>query len=152
VGEVGIWKDSELQWRLSWRRNQFVWKHSQEEELISDLLNVKLNMEVQDRKVWKGDESSCFSVKTTYKCLSNYVTGTYNATFKHLWMSKALPKVLTMAWRVLLERLPTRVNLSRRGVTVSTSNCALCHGWEESNQHLFLECKISYQVWNCHFR
>jgi len=84
--------------------------------------------------------------------MSNYVTGNDKDVFKHLWLSKAMPKVLTTTWRALLERLPTKVNLSRRGVVVSDKNCVLCLDREESNQHLFLECKITYQVWNNCFR
>ena len=152
VGEVGVWEDSEWQWRLSWKRNRFVWEYQQEEQLLRNLLNVKLNREVQDKRVWKGKESGCFYVKTTYECLSNYATGNDKDVFKHLWLSKALPKVLTTVWRALLGRLPTKVNLSRRGVAVSDNNCVLCLDREESNQHLFIECKIAYQVWNNCFR
>jgi len=53
---------------------------------------------------------------------------------------------------VLLDRLPTRINLSRRGVGVTTSLCALCQKWPESAQHLFLECEFAIQVWNWCFR
>jgi len=69
-----------------------------------------------------------------------------------LWRSKALPNVLTTAWRVLLDRLPTRVNLMRRGVVVSTNICVLYQETEESTQHLFIECAFAQRVWCFCFR
>jgi len=83
-----------------------------------------MNREVKETKVWKGDD---FSVKSAYECVTNDAKGSSNATFKYLWMSKALPSGLTTTWRALLDRLPTRVNLNRRYVVVSTLICALCH-------------------------
>ena len=68
--------------------------------------------------------------------------------FKLLWKAKAFPNVVTTAWRVLLGRIPTRMNLSRRGVTVNTTLCAMCQSKEESCQHLFLECKYAQRVWS----
>jgi len=73
VREVGVWEDAEWQWRLSWRRDRFVWERTQEEEFFRSLINVKLNGEEQDKKVG-GDDLGCFSVKTTYVCFFNHVT------------------------------------------------------------------------------
>ena len=145
VGEVGIWEGEEWRWRLNWRRNRFVWEDQQEEQLIRSLVNTSLNREIQDQKVWNGEE---FSVKNAYECLSNYATSNDKDVFELLWLAKAVPKVLITAWRALLGRLPTKVNLSRRGVVVNDNICVLCLDKEESNQHLFMECKIAYQVWN----
>lgn len=84
--------------------------------MLRTLSCKKLNREVKETKVWEGDD---FSVKSAYECITNDVKGSSNATFKYLWMSKALPSVLTTTWRALLDRLPTRVNLNRRDVVVN---------------------------------
>ena len=72
---------------------------------------------------WKDED---FSVKSAYECVAKSDICNENVNFKHLWMSRKFPNVLTTAWRVLLDRLPTRINLARRGVVVSTTLCALC--------------------------
>jgi len=88
-----------------------------------------IDREKQDKKVWEGDVSGSFSVKKAYECLSNYVTSSYNDVFKHLSMLKALSNVLTTTLRVLLDRLPTKMSLTERGVMISNPNYAFCHVW-----------------------
>ena len=63
-----------------------------------------------------------------------------------------MPKVLTIAWRILIDRIPSRVNLLRRGVPVTSTLCALCNLSEESSQHLFLACEFAQQVWSRCYR
>lgn len=100
--------------------------------------------------MWEGED---FSIKFAYDCVLNSTcdNNCVNLPFKQLWMAKAFPNVLTATWRTLLNRLPTRENLSRRGVLVNTLSCALCQDWADSSQHLFLECKYAHMVWsNCY--
>ena len=63
-----------------------------------------------------------------------------------------MPKVLTTAWRILIDRIPSRVNLLRRGVPVTSTLCALCNRSDESSQHLFLECVFAQQIWSRCYR
>jgi len=53
-------------------------------------------------------------------------------------------------WRAMIDRLPTRVNLIRRGVNIHNNFCPLCSKAEETMQHLFIGCKVAQKVWdNC---
>ena len=52
-----------------------------------------------------------------------------------------------MAWRVLQNKIATRVNLERRGMLVESSLCCLCGKEEESYRHLFFECNFAWRVW-----
>ena len=150
VGEVGIWVDSVWVWKLRWRRPGFECESTLQEELLRSLSGVKLNREMKDCMTWKGED---FSVKSAYDCVAKSDICNENVTFKHLWMSRAFPNVLTTGWRVLLDRIPTRVNLSRRGVVVDTTLCALCQKkWPESSQHMFLEREYAQQVWTRCYR
>ena len=85
--------------------------------------------------------------KDAYECLAKHESGIQLDVFKYLWKVKAFPSVVTRAWRVLMDSLPTRECLGRRGVTMNTTLCALCQIKEESCQHLFLECKHALNVW-----
>ena len=46
--------------------------------------------------------------------------------FQLLWSLKVPPSTLVCAWRILLDRLPTRANLGRRGVLLRTVCYPLC--------------------------
>jgi len=60
------------------------------------------------------------------------------------------PVTKICAWRVLLNRLPTRNNLSKRRVVLNSNLCPLCNQHTEATQHLFLSCVMIQKVWdNC---
>ncbi|KAF1894783.1 hypothetical protein Lal_00021077 [Lupinus albus] len=46
--------------------------------------------------------------------------------FQQLWKSKAPLKVISFAWRLFLDRIPTRDALSRRGVSMINGGGASC--------------------------
>jgi len=55
------------------------------------------------------------------------------------------PKVF--GWRVLLDRLPFRVNPERRGVGVDCNLCLLCHKEDETIQYRFITCEVAHRLW-----
>jgi len=64
------------------------------------------------------------------------------------WKCKVLPSAHVTAWRVLENKLTTKANLEKRGITVVSFVCSLCEVEEESNTHLFFECSFAWRVWN----
>jgi len=52
----------------------------------------------------------------------------------------------------MLDKIPTRMCLSRRGVRVNTTTCGMCQAVDKSSQHLFIECKHAQSVWSTCFR
>jgi hypothetical protein len=63
--------------------------------------------------------------------------------FEGIWWSKAPLKVVAFSWKLLLDRIPTRMNLARRNCLPSV----LCGLVEESTSHLFLHCIFTTKVW-----
>lgn len=61
-----------------------------------------------------------FSVKSCYTILQNLglvvggLTREEAGVFHDMWKSKAPSKVLAFSWNLLLDRIPTKVNLLRR--------------------------------------
>jgi len=53
-----------------------------------------------------------------------------------------------LAWRIVKVKMPTRVNLQRRGIIIPSLLCPLCNEVEESITHLFGESMIAFQVWS----
>lgn len=67
--------------------------------------------------------------------------------FKRLWSTCSPRKTVPCAWKLLKGRLPTVDNLTRRGMQINSALCPLCSEEDETMDHLFFRCKISYLVW-----
>jgi len=71
-----------------------------------------------------------------------------SVSFKLLWSLSAAPSAILGVWRILLDRLSTRLNLARRGVQLVNPLCLLCQDGVESTDHLFNTCIVVQQVWD----
>jgi hypothetical protein len=111
--------------------------------------------EGSDEWCWKPEEGGAFSVNSCYKLLKRVFLIEDNIpdgdaqVFGYLWKCKTPSNVLAIAWTILLERIPTRVNLAYRGVlnVEESRNCVLCRRVEETALHLFLHCEVVLKVW-----
>ena len=55
-------------------------------------------------------------------------------------------KINVQAWKVKHDYLPTRFNLSRRGMEIDSILCPMCDCSVESSRHLFFSCKFVSDV------
>nr|GEX03166.1 hypothetical protein [Tanacetum cinerariifolium] len=63
--------------------------------------------------------------------------------------NKAIPiKINVFLWRLLLNKLATRINLDRRGIDLDSTLCPLCMEDVETANHLFFSCDIASALWN----
>ncbi|GJU17007.1 RNA-directed DNA polymerase, eukaryota [Tanacetum coccineum] len=46
------------------------------------------------------------------------------------------------AWKVKIDSLPTRFNISRRGMDIESITCSICDNEVESSSHLFFKCNM----------
>ena len=70
--------------------------------------------------MWKADQSGRYTVQSTYKLMTGEaVEGERDRAFEELWNLKVPIKVAVFAWRLLRDRLPTKVNLYRRQIEVA---------------------------------
>nr|GEV61066.1 zinc finger, AN1-type, zinc finger, A20-type [Tanacetum cinerariifolium] len=58
------------------------------------------------------------------------------------WLNLIPIKINILAWRVALNKLPTRFNMSLRGMEVSTMKFPVCHVGNETSDHLFFSCSL----------
>jgi hypothetical protein len=109
----------------------------------------------EDAWRWKFNESGCFTVNLSYKKLEGLVlrevvwTNEERGVFEKLWKCLAPSKVVAFAWKAIINRVPTKVNLALRNVLGSDvpSLCGLCNRGEESVFHLFLHCQVANSIW-----
>lgn len=89
----------------------------------------------RDAWVWTKDSSGSYTVSSAYDGIQEDFTDDGNGVFCKLWAVKAPPSnQLAFAWRVLIDRVQTKVDLSRRNAlpaSVSTL-CAICSISNES--------------------
>nr|GEW67145.1 RNA-directed DNA polymerase, eukaryota [Tanacetum cinerariifolium] len=66
--------------------------------------------------------------------------------FPTRWLRVVHIKVNVHAWMACLDKLPTRANLSLRGMDISSIACPLCNSAVESSSHIFFACPLARQV------
>jgi hypothetical protein len=155
-GSVASMRDPEAAngWNFRWRRRLFEWESTLFNELLL-LINSASLTDAEDRWGWRPDEGKSFTVKSAYDIVSDmllpkeYLSTAQDLSFKVLWKCMAPSKVTGFAWLVLLDRVPTRVNLIRRQVIIDDMNqcCVFCGNSAETVTHLFLYCNCILQVW-----
>nr|GFA84586.1 RNA-directed DNA polymerase, eukaryota [Tanacetum cinerariifolium] len=83
------------------------------------------------------------------KLPSNYSLHPLKMTFVGLptrWTKSVPIKVNIMAWKIKTNALPTRFNLSRRGMDIETITCPICNGGVEKTSNLFFQCDMAKQL------
>lgn len=154
VGDLGSWVGSVWVWDLKWRRPLFVW----ESDLLVEMLGVvtrNSHTNKDDRWVWAYSSDGRYSVKSAYGHLLSRLPGTDAPVGEALqavsrvWKSGAPSKVVVFSWQLILDRIPTRLNLSHRGVPLPVGGlgCVFCAALTESSVHLFLSCPSILPVW-----
>jgi len=63
-----------------------------------------------------------------------------------IWTTFIPPSRSFITWRFLHDKLPTDDNLRKRGCTI-VSICCFCMEQAESSHHIFLECKVTANLW-----
>ncbi|GJS91983.1 zf-CCHC domain-containing protein [Tanacetum coccineum] len=62
------------------------------------------------------------------------------------WVKNIPIKVNIFAWKLALDRLPTRANLVQRNVVTESQSCPLCDVILEDTSHLFFNCSLARDV------
>ncbi|GJU14917.1 RNA-directed DNA polymerase, eukaryota [Tanacetum coccineum] len=63
------------------------------------------------------------------------------------WVKVKLIKINVFVWRVRMDKLPARLNLSLKGINISTIVCLLWHASVESGSHIFFSCPMACHLW-----
>ncbi|GJW76566.1 RNA-directed DNA polymerase, eukaryota, reverse transcriptase zinc-binding domain protein [Tanacetum coccineum] len=108
--------------------------------LCSRVVEVTLpNM--SDRWSWSLDASSKFMVKSTRILIDDKILPKVEVPTR--WIKVIPNKVNVHAWRVCFDKLPSRLNLSLRGVDIPSIFCPLCNSVVESTSHVFFSCPLA---------
>ncbi|GJQ98498.1 putative RNA-directed DNA polymerase [Tanacetum coccineum] len=138
------------QWSWNWSRTNLGVRNL---AYLCDMLNEigQLNIDVnEDTCTWSLGPNGTFTVKDArYRIDQNILPTLAHAT---TW-DKSIPrKVNVFMWRLSLDRLPHRLNLSSRGMDIPAISCPSCNANVESANHVFFECDIATDMWKLVFR
>lgn len=99
---------------------------------------------MEDRWVWGLNGEGVFRVKDV-RCLldDSFLPKAPTAT---RWVKYVPIKVNVFAWKVFLDRLPTRSNLLHRCVQVPDHMCPIFSSAPEDSSHLFFGCCLVTDV------
>nr|GEZ51749.1 hypothetical protein [Tanacetum cinerariifolium] len=118
-------------------------EQQQFEELLTQINGVHL-VPMGDRWTWKLSSSGEFSVASVRRLIDDKTLP--DAAQKTRWVRYVPIKVNVIAWKVKSNSLPTRFNISRRGIPLDSIKCGICDTRVETVSHLFFSCDLVRQL------
>ncbi|CAH1420994.1 unnamed protein product [Lactuca virosa] len=100
---------------------------------LNDLSLVSLGTS-DDKWSWLGCSSGVFSVSSLRGAWESKVYPLLE--YKHFWNNLVPIKINFFSWRAVLNRLPVKTELIKRGVVLNSGTCDLCGAGDESVIHL----------------
>ncbi|GJX47458.1 RNA-directed DNA polymerase, eukaryota, reverse transcriptase zinc-binding domain protein, partial [Tanacetum coccineum] len=101
--------------------------------------------EVEDTCVWSLGTDGTFSIKVA-RCIIDSKIIPYLAS-STVWDKNIHQKINIFIWRLILDSLPHKLNLSSRSVDIHAISYLSCNGNVESSNHIFFECNITKDIW-----
>ncbi|GJR05120.1 RNA-directed DNA polymerase, eukaryota [Tanacetum coccineum] len=112
-------------------------------DLNSLMESVSLSQSL-DRWICDLSGDGEFRVKEVRNFIDNLFLPSYADATR--WV-KCIPiKINVFVWRARRDFLPTRVNLSRRGILLESSSCPLCSSSEEDIHHVLFGCGLAESI------
>ncbi|GJW04914.1 RNA-directed DNA polymerase, eukaryota, reverse transcriptase zinc-binding domain protein [Tanacetum coccineum] len=85
-----------------------------------------------------------FSVASVRKFIDGVLLPEVTSKMRRI---KEVPiKVNVHAWKIKLDCLPTRLNISRRGMNIESILCPMCGKAVESSRQLFFTCRLTSEI------
>ncbi|GJR24781.1 RNA-directed DNA polymerase, eukaryota [Tanacetum coccineum] len=128
----------------SFRRNVRGGIEEQQLEHLVALLDFVILSNSNDRWVSDLNGDGVFRVKDVRNLLDEFFLP--RADVPTRWVKNIPIKVNIFAWKLALDRLPTRANLVQRNVVTESQSCPLCDAILEDTSHLFFNCSLARDV------
>ncbi|GJY95969.1 RNA-directed DNA polymerase, eukaryota [Tanacetum coccineum] len=117
---------------------------------IQIILEPVILSNMEDRWVWDMNGDGVFRVKDVRNLLDDTLLP--KDEFPTRWVKCVPIKINVFSWKIFLDRLPTRLNLYRRGVVITSVECPNCGEANEDTTHIFFNCGLALDVMHLVFR
>ncbi|GJY74306.1 RNA-directed DNA polymerase, eukaryota [Tanacetum coccineum] len=112
---------------------------------LTDILEGVILPDMSDRWIWSLAGSGEFSVASYRKFIDDQsIVGANQQT---RWIKVVPRKINILAWKIRFDFLPTRLNLSHRGVEIQSIICPTCNKEVESTSHVFFSCSLVRDIY-----
>ncbi|GJX17976.1 RNA-directed DNA polymerase, eukaryota [Tanacetum coccineum] len=131
-------------WHLVWSRNV---SNGTNANLLTNLLSLLQNTILNDSDdvwVWYSSNST-FTVKDARGKIDDSFL--LDDGLETRWNRFLPKKVNIFIWRTLRDRLPSRWNLSRRGIEVASITCPSCDNGIDTSYHSMWVCSLATTLW-----
>nr|GEV37523.1 hypothetical protein [Tanacetum cinerariifolium] len=112
--------------------------------LLEDIISSVVLSHSSDRWIWRLDSLGYFSVKSARNYIDDSFLPKYEAPTR--WIVSIPIRVNIFAWKFCLDKLPTRLNLSLRGLDIPSILCPLYFVARESFAHLLFSYDLARQL------
>ncbi|GKC74363.1 RNA-directed DNA polymerase, eukaryota [Tanacetum coccineum] len=119
-------------------------EQQQLDEMVTLVNSISL-APMADGMCWDLESSGEFSVASVRKMIDD--TWLPRLDSKTRWIKYVLIKINVHAWKVMTNSIPTRFNISRRGICIDSIRCVLCDEGVETSNHLFFSCSLVRKVY-----
>lgn len=152
--EMGEWRNGSWSWSFKWRRSLSLRERNMVDELCNVVNGIPLRRNVMDSWVWKEEQEGRYTVQSAYSLIQAPSWDASDPIFQLVWSSAAPSNVCIFIWKLVQDRLPTRLNLLKRNVIHSAAEacCPLCLQEEESTDHILVGCPVAAGVWASFYR
>ncbi|GJY08162.1 transcription elongation factor TFIIS-like protein [Tanacetum coccineum] len=99
----------------------------------------------RDSWKWSLDGSNGFSVASVRDLVDSHILDVDLVATR--WNRSIPIKINVFLCRLKLNRLPSRVNLDRKGIDVGSILCPTCHDDVETVNHIFFNCGMAKDLW-----
>ncbi|CAN1798779.1 Putative ribonuclease H protein At1g65750 [Linum perenne] len=101
----------------------------------------------EDQWVWGEEKNGKFSVRSAYNLIHVLPGVKTPETWKHIWRWSGPNRIRSFLWLATHGRLMTNSARLRRKMTDDAS-CFLCHGIDETIDHVLRDCRFAKDVWS----
>ncbi|GJS72804.1 RNA-directed DNA polymerase, eukaryota [Tanacetum coccineum] len=111
---------------------------------LAEISRMTTLVPCEDRYVWTLESDGVFSVASIRKEIDG--NRFQDVSLPTRWVKSVPIKVNIIAWKVKFNALPTRFNISHRGMDIDSIVCPICNAGVESTNHIFFQCVVVRQI------
>ncbi|GLT36863.1 hypothetical protein SLA2020_112120 [Shorea laevis] len=147
--EMGHYSNDSRSLEHIWRRKPFGRERDEEQRLNQILLGEVALSSQPDQRSWSFDTGNGYTVGKAYLLITSKNGILEPHICKRLWGKLIPSKISCFGWRLLLNGLPTKSGLIKRGIQLEEPEtlCCICRRELEDDNHLFIQCSKIQRLW-----